>query len=98
MVVTIDHEALRSGLGSAGLDTEHQRLALGLEQGGCTAEGCDRPAAWCHSHHDVAWSRGGPTDLANGRLLCPFHHGRAHSTRYDLASLPDGRVRFHRRT
>jgi hypothetical protein len=27
--------------------TEHQRIALDLEQGGCTADGCDRPAGWC---------------------------------------------------
>lgn len=80
------------------LFTEHQRIALGLEQGGCTAESCDRPAAWSHAHHDLPWSRGGGTDLANGRLLCPFHHSRAHSADYRLTPLPDGRVRFHRRT
>ena len=80
------------------LFTEHQRIALGLEQGGCTAEACDRPAAWSHAHHDVPWSGGGGTDLANGRLLCPFHHGRAHSTGYRLTTLPSGQVRFHRRT
>jgi hypothetical protein len=77
---------------------EHQRVALAIEQGGCTAEACGRPAAWCHAHHDTAWSRGGRTDLANGRLLCPYHHGKAHSTGYETVVLPGGRVRFHRRT
>lgn len=80
------------------LHDQHQRLALAIEQTGCTVENCDRPAGWCHAHHEVAWSDGGHTSLANGRLLCPFHHGRAHSPRYDLSPLPDGKIRFHRRT
>jgi len=77
---------------------EHQRIALAIQQGGCTAEACDRPAAWCHAHHDTPWTHGGPTDLRNGRLLCPFHHGKAHSTNYDTHHLPNGKVQFHRRT
>jgi hypothetical protein len=28
--------------------TEAQRIALALRDGGCTAEGCDRPPAWSH--------------------------------------------------
>ncbi|HEY3483471.1 MAG TPA: DUF222 domain-containing protein, partial [Streptomyces sp.] len=78
--------------------TEIQRIALDIEQGGCTTEGCDRPAAWCDAHHDVPWSEGGPTDLPNGRLLCPFHHGKAHSPAYRMERLPNGKVAFHRRT
>lgn len=80
------------------LFNEHQRIAREIEQGGCPAEACDRPAAWSHAHHHLPWSRGGRTDLANGRLFCPFHHGRAHSAGYELTALPSGKVRFHRRT
>jgi len=80
------------------LFSEHQRIALAIQQGGCTAEACGRPSAWCHAHHDTAWARGGRTDLANGRLLCPYHHGKAHSTGYETTVLPSGQVRFHRRT
>jgi hypothetical protein len=80
------------------LFSEHQRIALGIEQGGCTAEACGRPAAWCHAHHDIPWTRGGRTDLANGRLMCLYHHGKAHSTGYETTVLPSGKVRFHRRT
>jgi hypothetical protein len=80
------------------LYTEHQRIALTIDQGGCTADACDRPAAWCHAHHDIAWSAGGHTDLRHGRLLCPFHHGKAHSTSYQMHHLPNGKVQFHRRT
>ena len=80
------------------LHTEHMRIALCVEQGGCTAERCDRPAGWCHAHHDVPWSVGGSTSVANGRLLCSFHHHKAHSAGFTLERLPDNRVRFHRRT
>ena len=75
-----------------------QRLALTVRDRGCTAEGCDGPGAWCHAHHEVPWSAGGATSVANGRLLCAFHHGKAHSPSYEVARLPSGRVRFHRRT
>jgi hypothetical protein len=78
--------------------TEAQRIALAIEQGGCTAEGCDWPPGMCHSHHDTPWSKGGKTDLKNSRLLCPRHHTRAHDPGYDLTKLPGGKVRFHRRT
>jgi hypothetical protein len=70
-----------------------------IRDGGCTTEGCDRPAAWCHAHHDeVGWAEGGGTSVEHGRLLCPFHHGKAHDPLYDMTRLPDGKVRFHRRT
>jgi hypothetical protein len=78
--------------------TEHQRIALDLEQGGCTADGCDRPAGWCQAHHEIPWQDGGVTSVRNGRLLCPFHHRRAHDQNYDTTHLPDGKVVFHRRT
>ena len=37
--------------------TEAQRIALAIEQGGCTAEGCDWPPGMCHAHHDQPWSQ-----------------------------------------
>jgi hypothetical protein len=80
------------------LHTETQRIALAIEQGGCTADGCTRPSAWCHAHHDVAWQDGGVTSVDNGRLLCPFHHRKAHSPHYGVTHLAGGRIAFHRRT
>ena len=71
------------------LHTEHMRIALAVEQGGCTAEHCDRPAGWCHAHHDVPWSAGGPTSVTNGRLLCSFHHHKAHSTELHPRPTPE---------
>ncbi len=78
--------------------TEPQRIALAMEQGGCTAEGCDWPPGMCHAHHDQPFSKGGATRVKNGRLLCPRHHARAHDPAYTTTKLPGGKVRFHRRT
>jgi hypothetical protein len=83
---------------SVRLHTAHQRTAMAVRDGGCTAEGCDRPPAWCEAHHEDPWSEGGGTNVDSGRLLCPRHHHRAHDSRYDLRRLPDGKVRFHKRT
>ena len=44
----------------------------------CTAPGCDRPPGFCEAHHIWYWSRGGPTNLENLRLLCWYHHREAH--------------------
>ena len=79
--------------------TEPQRIALMVRDGGCSAEGCDRPPGWTEAHHDtVSWSDGGGTSVENGRLLCRFHHTRAHSAAYETTRLPTGKIRFHRRT
>jgi hypothetical protein len=78
--------------------TEPQRLALALRDGGCAADGCDWPPGLCHAHHDVAWSRGGSTSVANGRLLCPRHHTLAHDPAYATTRLGTGKLTFTRRT
>jgi hypothetical protein len=76
-----------------------QRKALAIRYPVCAADGCDIPAAWCEAHHaGDPWARGGRTDLADGVLLCSFHHHRAHDHRYRTDRMPDGGVRFTRRT
>jgi hypothetical protein len=138
VVVTLDLDTLRTGLGAASLDTggrisagearrlactsglvpavlgtgsapldlgrttrlhtPAQRTAMAIRDHGCTAHGCDRPPGWCQAHHDTPWSHGGTTTLETGRLLCPRHHQLAHDTRYDMHHMPNGQVRFHKRT
>jgi len=50
-------------------------------------------------HHKKSWAKGGDTDVENGIPLCPPHHHMAdHPERWDMHTLPDGRIRFHRRT
>ena len=74
-----------------------QRKAMAVRDRECRAAGCDVPAAWCEAHHLRPWSAQGRSDLADGILLCGFHHHRAHDRRYDQSRLPNGDVRFHRR-
>ncbi len=81
------------------LFSKHQRIALAQQYGGCAAAGCDRPPAWTEAHHLDPWSAGGRTDLSRGLPLCPAHHRMAdHPDRWDQRRLPDGGVRFTRRT
>jgi hypothetical protein len=76
-----------------------QRRALAIRDGECRAEGCHIPAPWCEAHHaGTPWAAGGRTDLADGQLLCSHHHHRAHDPTYATERLPDGGLRFHRRT
>jgi hypothetical protein len=78
--------------------TPKQRLAVGVRDKTCTAEGCDWPPWMCHVHHDTPFSQGGHTSVHDARLLCPRHHARAHDPTYDMTKLPGGKVAFHRRT
>jgi hypothetical protein len=77
--------------------TEAMRVAIGVRDKGCTAEHCQTPPGLCHAHHDHPWSRGGKTNVATGRLLCPHHHRRLHDPGYLTTQLPNGKLRFHRR-
>jgi Domain of unknown function (DUF222) len=75
-----------------------QRIAIADRDEVCTAQGCDRPAAWCEIHHDQPWSEGGHTTVEGGRLFCSRHHHYAHDARYAMTKLPGNQVRFSRRT
>jgi predicted restriction endonuclease len=75
-----------------------QRKALRLRDRECRVEGCTVPATWCEAHHLKPWALGGRTDLDHGVLLCSHHHHRAHDTRYLANRLPNGDIRFTRRT
>jgi hypothetical protein len=97
VVLGADSQALDLGR-TRRLFTKAQRIALGLRDGGCTARGCETSASGCHAHHDDPWSRGGLTDLANGRLLCPRHHRLAHHSQYAITIHADNKVTFTRRT
>ncbi len=75
-----------------------QRLAMGVRDGGCRAEGCEIPAAWCEAHHAKnPWTAGGKTDLEDGALLCSWHHHRAHDPSFSSDRMPNGDIRYHRR-
>jgi Domain of unknown function (DUF222) len=75
-----------------------QRMAMALRDGECRTHGCTVPATWCEAHHRKPWHRGGLTNVDEGLLLCPWHHHRAHDRAYRTDTLPNGELRFHRRT
>ena len=76
-----------------------QRKAMIIRDRECRAEGCTMPASRCEAHHwGRPWAQGGLTDLKDGILLCNWHHHRAHDDRFDASRMPNGDVRFTRRT
>jgi hypothetical protein len=79
------------------LFTPAQRRALRIRDKRCRAEGCDIPAEWTEAHHLQPWQAGGRTELANGILLCPFHHHLIHDPTYHHTRIHTGDVRFRRR-
>jgi hypothetical protein len=79
------------------LHSKAQRIVATIEQGGCIAEGHDCPPAFTQMHHPDAWSKGGETNR-DGWMLCPPAHRLVHDPRYIHQRLPNGRVRFTRRT
>jgi len=71
--------------------TRHKRLftaqqikALLVRDGGCAWPGCGAKAGRCDAHHIIPWSKGGLTDIDNGILLCPYHHGMLHDSAFTL--------------
>ena len=52
----------------------HLRRAVACRDRHCAFPGCQQSPSACQIHHLVPRSRGGPTDLGNLLLLCPFHH------------------------
>lgn len=74
------------------LFTPSQRLALAERDGGCAW--CNAPPSWCEAHHIRWWDRdAGPTDLANGVLLCTRCHHRVHRDGWDI-DVREGAVHF----
>jgi hypothetical protein len=76
--------------------TRYQRIAMSLRDRGCVAEGCDRPPAWTESHHLTPWSEGGATSVADGRLVCSYHHHLIHHPDWQHTWQPDGTARLRR--
>jgi hypothetical protein len=79
------------------LFTTSQKQDLAHRDGGCTAPGCDKPPEECEGHHwRMQWAHGGTTELADGVLLCPFHHRRAHQDSWQGHLAADGHIEWKR--
>jgi len=64
--------------------TPKQRIALAIRDGACRFGDCDTEPAMTEAHHIIPWSEGGRTDLANGILLCKFHHLLIHNNGWEI--------------
>jgi hypothetical protein len=72
------------------------RRAVIVRDRHCRFPGCDRPHAWCDTHHVVHWADGGPTATSNLLLLCRRHHRMVHARGRFTLELLDGRPVFRR--
>ena len=79
-------------LGGTGHIPGYLRRALILRDRTCQwPAGCDRPASHCEPHHLHPRAHGGPTSLANLRLLCRTHHHHyVHRLGWNITAHPDG--------
>ncbi len=57
-----------------------QRTAIIDRDRHCTYGTCTAPPPWCQVHHLTPHSRGGPTTVPNGALLCGVHHRHVHAS------------------
>jgi hypothetical protein len=54
---------------------DHLRKAVAMRDHHCQwPGGCDRPWWQCEPHHVLPRAHGGPTSIANLRMMCFFHH------------------------
>jgi hypothetical protein len=82
---------------TARLYSQRQREVLAARDGGCLWPGCDRPPAFTEAHHTRHWKRDrGRTDVADGCLLCRFHHLQLHNNGWEIERRADtaGESRF----
>ncbi|MGA0567862.1 DUF222 domain-containing protein [Rathayibacter sp. KR2-224] len=68
------------------LFSSRQRLVLRTRDGGCVWPGCDRAPWTTEAHHINAWyGDNGRTDVADGVLLCRFHHLLLHNNGWKIS-------------
>jgi len=63
------------------LFTGATRRGVELRDRQCFHPSCEAPAGDCEIDHVVAWSEGGATTQANGRVACGFHNRERHTQR-----------------
>lgn len=77
--------------------TKAQKQDMSARDGGCTAPGCDKPPEDCEGHHwRQQWAHGATTTLADGVLICAFHHRRAHQDSWQARLGPTGHIQWKR--
>lgn len=56
------------------LADQPQRVAMLLDNPVCAWPGCTAPAQACQAHHLEAHKHGGPTQIDNLAMVCPYHN------------------------
>jgi len=71
--------------------TPRQRIGLAARDGGCRADGCQRPPDFCEAHHIDEWLRDtGETSIRRGILLCRHHHTLIHNNGWRITETGSG--------
>ena len=90
-LMTVDEQGRPLHLGrKVRLASDDQWVAGSIWHRECVVPGCDRPATWCHAHHQKYWSHGGLTDIENLPFVCTKHHHLIHDKKWTINRLDDG--------
>jgi hypothetical protein len=76
------------------LFTGKQRRAMQARDRYCRFPGCPVSSLRTRGHHIEEWWRGGPTNLANGLMICDGHHTALHNGEFRIVRQADGELRF----
>ena len=90
VVLTEAGAFLRLGRTSRGFTRRQRRAMVARDGAECVIPGCHVPAYRAEAHHVLSWFQGGPTDVDNGVLLCPFHHDEVEKGPWQIRMI-DGR-------
>ncbi|HEY5223372.1 MAG TPA: HNH endonuclease signature motif containing protein [Microbacteriaceae bacterium] len=84
--ITVDEDGYPLDVGrEQRLFTAKQRVAMAIRDGGCMDPDCDRPPSYSEAHHIREWHADhGRTDIADGILLCRFHHMLLHNQHWKI--------------
>ncbi len=78
VVFDTNNKIIQASAQSRSFPTWMKHLLLIRARGRCRATGCDAPHAWLQADHVHPHSRGGPTNLTNGQMLCGPHNRWKH--------------------
>ena len=70
LIFGTDNEILEHGRRTRTFPAQLKQALLVRARGRCQEPGCDAPLAWLQADHRIPWARAGPTDAANGQILC----------------------------
>jgi hypothetical protein len=80
LVFSTEGEILEHGRTTRLFPAQAKQALLVKARGRCQEPGCDAPITWLQADHLLPWIRNGPTDIANGQILCSLHNRRKHDT------------------